>query len=529
LDSDELPFSAAVIDDDSAWPTVPLPQLVTYPLPAIADTDEFPILCDVLQTWPIAESLSTTSLTGPASLQAVQAGSTIIVMSGLGGVGDTTTTVTDSLGNSYTNVARETSNVGVNEAAIWKVTTPTGGANVTITVNTSGADKLTFSAVEVPGLTGLVDKTSVNRGTGTTPTTGSTGTLSSANELAVIVMVPVNSASQTITTPSGFTRRVNESGNTFQEMDGATFHVGSTAALNPQWTLLNSANWLAVIATFPCAGPPPQESDVAEYVPQVMTLPWTVAPVRDDDALVPATVTVVEEEQPPPLFTIPSPWRSVVFLDDDPLMPVTTISDREEEWGKTIPPVPIVWRSVTIQDDDALMPVTTISDREEDQGRTFVPLPIVWQSFVFRDDDPVMPVTTVDEDYTWVRQVQAIPWTPVVFSSGDEIGVALPTIFLDDDPPWVARRQSVPWTPVTFTEDGIASIVVPVFFRDEEMWTAPRVMRIPWTPFSFLDDEGGVQLVTPFIVEPLPCPYRPHRVDEECQDRPRVNPCQPTI
>jgi hypothetical protein len=220
----------------------------------LSSASAIPIVCDVAQTWPIAESVSTASLTSPASLIPVQVGSTLIVTTSLGSVGDTTTDVFDNLGNHFTKIVSETSVIGINEVAIWAFPNHPGGANIAITVNASGLVQLTFGAVEVPGL-GALDKVSVNRATSNTPTPGSTGTLSQANEFAVIALCPVNSGSQIITTPAGWISRVKEQSNTFIELDGATRSISSTAALNPQWTLANSVGWLAVIATFKCATP----------------------------------------------------------------------------------------------------------------------------------------------------------------------------------------------------------------------------------------------------------------------------------
>ena len=103
--------------------------------------------------------------------------------------------------------------------------------------------------VEVSGIQNVVaDKLANNTGSSTTPTSGSTGTLSQANEIIFSVLVADSSLSGFTYPPTGYTGLFQDSG----FCPGAACYqiVAANTALNTSWgTASTTTNWGACAAT----------------------------------------------------------------------------------------------------------------------------------------------------------------------------------------------------------------------------------------------------------------------------------------
>ncbi len=202
----------------------------------------------VVQSLTKTESNSTSSLQSVAFGSSPTTGNTIIVFIAMGGTAGVSS-ITDTQGNSYSVDVTASGQAG-KFSTIWHASNITGGAAFKITVNVSfGPTAMVFGAVEVSGLAvASLDKTNSNVGTATTtPTTGSVTTTHDSELVAIVTAEASNLI--TFTEPTGFTSRVQESGATFINMDGATKVLGVISTLNPQWTTTN-AQFSACIATY---------------------------------------------------------------------------------------------------------------------------------------------------------------------------------------------------------------------------------------------------------------------------------------
>lgn len=128
---------------------------------------------------------------------------------------------------------------------------------LTVTANAGGTQYSFGSviAIEVPPLVQPVDKTSTNyNASGTTPTSGSTGSLSATSEIALCGVNSNVSLAGITTPPAGFTDLAHD-------LTSANFGAGffdfayqivsANTALNPSWgTASGSSFWNAAIATY---------------------------------------------------------------------------------------------------------------------------------------------------------------------------------------------------------------------------------------------------------------------------------------
>jgi hypothetical protein len=197
-------------------------------------------------------------------------GNTIIVF-----IASTTvpTSVTDTAGNTYTK--DKESNGTTRKCSIWRATNINGGASFKITVNLP-LGELTFGAVEVAGfMSAAVDQSNSDGATlDNHPDTGSVTTTQAAELLAIVAVT--TAASTTWTEPAGFVSRVQESGATTVNMDGATKIDSATETINPTWTTNTSGNWNGCIVTYkeaPTATPVLPQSIVARQV-EYITDDW---------------------------------------------------------------------------------------------------------------------------------------------------------------------------------------------------------------------------------------------------------------
>lgn len=162
--------------------------------------------------------------------------------------------VTDSLGNTY-QLAIAKNDFNVNDCAIYYAENITGGA-CTLTVNPAAVAGWygAYAAVEHSGLltSGSLDKTQTNADSARPVSTGSTGTLTQANEVVAAVMTIAATQTTMTIDNAGFTEEFEEldfSGHNPGEGDSKI--VAATTAVNVSWTISpTDAVWSACIATF---------------------------------------------------------------------------------------------------------------------------------------------------------------------------------------------------------------------------------------------------------------------------------------
>jgi hypothetical protein len=174
----------------------------------------------------------------------VGTGNLIVVGVTIGGAG-TSATVTDNLGNTYTQ-AVPFSIVSSSTVAIFYAKNITGGA-CTVTAKPSSTQDVTLGICEYSGAdtSAPLDTTASSGGTSTSPSSGS-ATPANANSLIVGALTTGGSAA-TITNGSGFTSRYQAAG-TPQTLDVEDKFASSSVAAT--WTLAASQSWAAVAAIF---------------------------------------------------------------------------------------------------------------------------------------------------------------------------------------------------------------------------------------------------------------------------------------
>lgn len=179
-------------------------------------------------------------------------GNSIIVVCGVGN--GTAPTVTDSLGNTYTQAAQVANGTAFNTAIFYAVNV-LAGAN-TVTVNNGGTTaSIAMEIYEVASLIAQVqaqpDQTAVATGTSGFAATPSLSALT-PNEIA-FAAVGIGTAAQTITVGSGWT---NDSGQLVPTTPAGLFQfvsmsqfLGSLKAVTPEATF-TSEPWAIAVASF---------------------------------------------------------------------------------------------------------------------------------------------------------------------------------------------------------------------------------------------------------------------------------------
>lgn len=166
--------------------------------------------------------------------------------------------VTDNKSNSYTKVTTSTDSVSGNILEVWYTAGMTGGSSHTLTVtpNTNAATE--FVMEEWSGLgNGLVkDKHASASGTTASPSSGSTATTLTPNELVwgATYVEAYNSdfSNSTVTAGSGFSNLHNSALAVYTESKS----VSATGAYSATYTITNDGsfsigpNWAAIVATF---------------------------------------------------------------------------------------------------------------------------------------------------------------------------------------------------------------------------------------------------------------------------------------
>jgi hypothetical protein len=207
------------------------------------------------QTAAIGTTVAITGVT-------VAAGDAIIVACHVGSATVTITGVTDSAGNTYT---KDVELLPATSQHIYIWSCPNAAAlssgSITATISTSSSAQRAIHAVSVSGLasSSIKDKTSTNEATSATWTSGSTGTLTQADELAFAFAY--SNAATANTPDAGWTETQDTQISTNRRFICEYQIVSAATALNAGGTVGN-AGWGAVIATYLAAStadpvPPP--------------------------------------------------------------------------------------------------------------------------------------------------------------------------------------------------------------------------------------------------------------------------------
>lgn len=199
--------------------------------------------------------------TSVASLSGVTSANLLVAQNNCVGIlsGGSSISVADGQGSYTQAVQTEVDATGVNyaQAAIHYLTNANSGSHsITSTNNAGSFNAYGWTMVnEVSGTASSpLDKTSVNSATSSNAyTTGSTGTLSNASEIAFANFSIQNGSAVTINEPSGFTNlSVNTAATTAGQGSMDYEVVSATTALNANWGSSGNVpnGWAAVIATF---------------------------------------------------------------------------------------------------------------------------------------------------------------------------------------------------------------------------------------------------------------------------------------
>lgn len=170
--------------------------------------------------------------------------------------------VTDNQSNTYLRAVQSTAASGDHTAACIHYDAVIGSPSgtFTITIDPPGTNYLVAVGIEYTGLLDStpLDKTQTNNGTSTTPTSGTTAALASADQI-VIAVCAIGGTDTTagIDTPAttGYTNRcVEQDANTYGGHSTDDKEVAATTAVSAAWgTLDGSYPWSACIATFELA------------------------------------------------------------------------------------------------------------------------------------------------------------------------------------------------------------------------------------------------------------------------------------
>lgn len=179
-------------------------------------------------------------------------GNLIIVGIANDGTAGSVTSVTDTQGNSYSLVVRNTALTAVT-AEIWVAVVTTAGASNVVTANQGFNDGAIF-AQEWSGLATSSFTDQLARGTGSTTTmTATTAATTVANELIFAVGEVDLSGSNTITVGAGYSNFLTAS-SSFVRGAIESKTVSSTGAQTATMTIASgTASWRECIATFKIA------------------------------------------------------------------------------------------------------------------------------------------------------------------------------------------------------------------------------------------------------------------------------------
>lgn len=160
-------------------------------------------------------------------------------------------TVSDNYGNTYTrDVSSWNTSAGAFGTAVFRATVVATGASFTLSTSNSAH---VITGIEMAGLASpALDTTAGNFGSTASGTTGSTGTLAQADEIAIVVATQeFIDGTESIGIPTGFTLIQRETDNNGSQAGVSSYQiVSATTALNPSFTLDGASAWSACIATY---------------------------------------------------------------------------------------------------------------------------------------------------------------------------------------------------------------------------------------------------------------------------------------
>lgn len=172
----------------------------------------------------------------------VTAGSLLILAARHGSATASVSSVTDTLGNTWT-LAKRMDDPSGHSHNIWFANSPTGGAN-TVTINIDETQSLRWIVLEYSGLgTASIDVSTSSIGSGTSADTG--GVTPTQSNVLAFSACDVNGVSG-FTAGSGYTERV-EVATKIAAQDKV---VASPSSITGAWTLDTSENWISSLVVF---------------------------------------------------------------------------------------------------------------------------------------------------------------------------------------------------------------------------------------------------------------------------------------
>ena len=244
------------------------------------------------------------------------------------------TSVTDNRANTYTlDFATAAGPDGI-WIAFYSAPITTGGAAHVVTFSEAGVDIANLDIVEISGqlATGYFDRSAQNQATATTFNTGSTGTLSQADEIALVYVAVATGAVATMAQDPSYTLIGEQEAGTAYVSNAAYKVVSSITALDHTWTqTYGSVPYLAAAATYRAAVP-----TGASGVAQITEGPDTAAIVGTVSAAGSYTGTIVATEVADTtsiagLVTVPTAVTGVVAA--------TEVTDTSSIVGNVVNPV----------------------------------------------------------------------------------------------------------------------------------------------------------------------------------------------
>ena len=204
-----------------------------------------------------------TSLSVTVGAGGVAAGNTMIVSFAINTTSASAVTVSDTKGNTYTQDANILNSAGSIRTLVFSA--PVNTALVSGNTITVAYPSATTKAVSIYYVSGLVsaspaDKSATATGNDTTPSSGTTATLSQANELCWGAIGGAYHATTTFTAGSGYTALTSSLGDGGSSSSSATIQpeyqiVSTTTATSAGATLSATREWAAAIVTYKAVGP----------------------------------------------------------------------------------------------------------------------------------------------------------------------------------------------------------------------------------------------------------------------------------
>lgn len=234
------------------------------PLPAFANTTRTGGRLDICKAVPGCEISSSVNLVQQASVQGSGVSSVAVSFPGNNTAGNLiiaavrasttgqTVTVSDSLGNKYTDAVQQAQAADGSQIHILYAPNIVAGTN-TVTATLSGTNNHPWIAVfEYSGLstTSPLDRTASAQGASSSPSSGSTAQTRGANELVFGVLGLPSSSSASVTAGSGFAieQQDTQAGGSRAATEDQIVSSEGTFAAN--FTVSASLNWSAAVATF---------------------------------------------------------------------------------------------------------------------------------------------------------------------------------------------------------------------------------------------------------------------------------------